>query len=300
VAHCSCFLPKLSCQNQNGAWRLAAPLAVIPSGAGRRFFFPPRACQAVGLRREESLFALVAHSLLPSLQTLLPNPKWSLATRRRLAILSLRKACHASLFVSFRNLHSQHDRKRRSRNSRLPPGRLRTVSRLLHSRRFSRHRTHPRILASASRQHASFRRAECFWPNRRHHRLPSHRLRRRPPPRYGRASQLPRVRSRRPVVDPRRSQASPPALHLHRLGHHRPSRARHALLRKTRLPPSGKISDFFGMPLFEYHKLLPTNATHIPLSLSCITRLISPCLKAGAPRRRGFAEEEKAKSSNRE
>src|SRR5258708_21220120 len=33
------------------------PSPVIPSEAGRRFFFPHRSCDAVGLRREESLFA---------------------------------------------------------------------------------------------------------------------------------------------------------------------------------------------------------------------------------------------------
>jgi len=29
---------------------------VIPTEQARRFFFPPRSCEAVGLRREESLF----------------------------------------------------------------------------------------------------------------------------------------------------------------------------------------------------------------------------------------------------
>src|SRR2546425_7697732 len=43
------------------------PTTVIPSGAGRRFFFPSRSCEMVGLRSEESLLEFATVEARPTL-----------------------------------------------------------------------------------------------------------------------------------------------------------------------------------------------------------------------------------------
>ena len=59
---------------------------VISNGAARRFFFPPRSCEAVGLRREKSFFLYwnkdqeFAERLKADLQVTIVSQSWERMT----------------------------------------------------------------------------------------------------------------------------------------------------------------------------------------------------------------------------
>src|SRR5882672_638628 len=153
--------------------------------------------------------------------------------------------------------HSSRKRRRRRRYPAMSPRCVRTVPLAIHAASVARYGHDDGHATSSSYIHDRMGCSQCARQRRRNDRRRGGLPLGGPPPRNGRAAAVARTRHRPALAGSHGKTFARHRVHAHLARYYGTTPARHALLRKNGFTRTGKITDFFGMPLIEYVKHFP-------------------------------------------